>query len=647
MIFNKIIFFFVIIICALPLMSQDPGHIPFDKKGKQLFEKARKLERKGKDKKALRLYEKLLDKYDWNIRLNLKLAGIYYNRKEDGQSLLYLEKALRIDSFYDPEIYYSIALINERKNNIEEAIKNFSIYINMESSNKKKQRKTKRHIQNLEFSIEAKKNPVDFEVIDPGENINTIAPEYMADLDVSMKHMVFSRRVSGQEDLYMSTLENGKWSSAEYLENINSPSNEAAHCISPDGKSIYFTSCDRRKGLGSCDLYVSHKKNGIWSVPENLGEVLNSIYWDAQPSISSDGNTLFFASNRPGGQGGRDIWFSHKNKNGKWTHPLNLGDSINTNYHEETPFIHPNNINLYFMSDGHPGMGGSDLYVATKMGDIWTNIKNLGFPINTEADEGAVRVASDGRTAFFSTDRFELSGNHDRNLNIYSFLLPPGCRAQSVAYVEGMVRDLYSGESLEASVELRDNNSVTLIKKMKSDKLEGFLVPLPKGYNYNLTIDKEGYVFYSENFALMKSEMAQNSFLLDIALLPIKKDGTSEIENHPTILNNIFFKSASSELDKESSKIELNRLLEFMQKNDTISIRIQGHTDEIGSQKDNLELSLNRARSIYEFLVINGISASRLEYEGFGESRPIASNDTEEGRRKNRRSEFLIIKALN
>jgi outer membrane protein OmpA-like peptidoglycan-associated protein len=455
--------------------------------------------------------------------------------------------------------------------------------------------------------------------------------------------MVFTRRVNRQEDLYQSRKIEGEWQEASPLTELNTPGNEAAHCLSPDGNTLVFTSCDRRDAYGSCDLYESHFINGKWTEPAIMGKEINTRFWDSQPSITSDGQVLYFSSKRPGGYGAKDIWFSVKDENGRWTKARNAGAVINTKGNEESPFIHPDNFTLYFMSDGHPGMGNSDLFVAYFDGDQWQKPRNLGYPINSEAEEGAIRVAADGKTAFFSTDRFS-GASEPKNLDIYSFTLPLEIQAQAVGYVKGRVINKENGSALSLELNLSDNTKGKLIRKIYSDNEGSFLFPIPAGYSYNLWVDHPDYIYHSEHFEAGSEHDKAEALLLEIALIPVK---SGEEETEAVILNNIFFDSGSAAIDLKKSYLELDNLTSFLKKNSGIHIEIRGHTDNVGKEEDNLLLSENRAKALYDYLVLNGIDSNRLEYMGFGESRPIADNSSEEGRKLNRRTEFIVLSSLS
>ena len=377
---------------------------------------------------------------------------------------------------------------------------------------------------------------------------------------------------------------------------------------------------------------ITIDKNGAWSEPLNLQKPVNSKYWESQPSISSNGKVLYFTSDRPGGFGGTDIWMSKFGDKG-WEDPINLGKEINTSKDEQFPFIHSDNTTLYFSSMGHLGMGKSDIFVTHLRPDgTFETPKNLGYPINTNGYDWNMVVARDGKTAYYSSDN---KPDGKGGLDIYSFLLPEELQAQRVSYVRGTVIDAKTKKPLSTSVSLTplDGSAST---SSYTDAIKGqFMVPLKSDIQYSLTIDKKEYLFHSEYFD-MPNVPTDQPFDLKIELQKLELGKT-------VVLNNIFFDTDKFEL-KNQSKSELEKLKEFMTLNSDISIEIGGHTDNAGNSSHNQVLSENRAKSVYQYLTTNGVAGSRLSYKGYGDTAPIASNATETGRARNRRTEFKVVK---
>jgi len=491
-------------------------------------------------------------------------------------------------------------------------------------------------VQKAEVAIGIMDHPLPIVLHNIDSGINTSADEYINSITADESTLIFTRKSNtGKhpiEELFISRKDSTGWKTSLLQFDTTQNVNTGALCISPDGNTVWYTLCGSRDGFGSCDLYVSQRHNQKWSSPQNLGPVINTSGWETQPSISADGTTLYFVSNRPGGKGNADIWVSKKDKNDEWGVPVNLGAPINTPEDEMSPFIHPDGNTLYFASKGHPGLGGSDLFLSRLGSDgKWQEPVNLGYPINTCADEISLLVNPAGNIAYVSSTQKGGFGGFD----IYYFTLPAALRPSPVTYVRGIVTDADNDRPLNANFELINLASgKTEVKETSSVDNGSFLLCLKPGEDYGLNVSKSGYLFYSQHFALTEIKEAGNPFILNIKLQKIKTGST-------TILNNIFFNTDSYEiLDK--SKSELDRLVGFLKLNPEVKILVKGHTDNQGDNKSNKILSENRAKAVVEYLINAGISADRLNYKGFGETSPIDSNQTEEGRAKNRRTEFII-----
>ncbi|MCR8556838.1 OmpA family protein [Mucilaginibacter sp. BJC16-A38] len=556
--------------------------------------------------RQMRRYKESIDQYTRVIALNpefsrgiyLKTGELEINNAQYVRAQEHLQKYLTYPNIEDKDIYKAKKLIND-----------------------------------CIFSIQAIAHPVPFKPINMGAEINTADDEYLPVATADEGMLIFTRKINNNEDFYKSMKVDNKWQTATYLSNqINTPQyNEGAESISQDGKYLFFTGCNRPDGLGRCDIYIAQKKGDDWGKPFDLSPPVNTTGWESQPSISADGKTLYFVSNRKGGYGGYDIWKSTLSEKG-WGDPENLGPNINTIYDEQSPFIHPDDSTLYFCSNGWPGLGGKDLFVSrlSKEGK-WQKPENLGYPINSSGDENGLSLTANGTYAFFSSNNLNGYGGFD----IYTFELPPNLRPHQVTYVKGTVNDAKTKAPLEAAVEIIDLLKNQAVFQDYSDAKQGdFLATLTAGKNYGLNISKSGYLFYSANFSLIGHE-PKNPFNISVLLEPI------EIGNK-VILNNIFFDTNKFDL-KPESVAELDQLVSFLTVNPTLHIEISGHTDNVGNDQLNQTLSENRAKSVYLYLINNKVVASRLVFKGYGKTQPIAPNTTEDDRKKNRRTEFKII----
>ncbi len=624
---------------------------------KKSYKKGMQYSRAGQNEKALHEFSKALKKEPTFIDAQIQWAAIHYDLRNYEMAKQGFEKVIEIDSFYKKKVFYWLALTEMQLKKFDEAVLHFENYLAAKPNNDILEKKSKRYIANSRFMKTAYANPVPYEPKSLGENINTENPEYLPSLTADGKQLIYTARLYGQEDFIMSTKKDGVWQKGVPLKGVNTEQNEGAQSISVDGKFLVFTACDRKDGYGRCDLYYSEVRDGRWTPAANIGSPINSSAWESQPSISADGRALYFASDRKGGKGGKDIWVSYRQKDGKWGRPQNLGDIVNSPYDEKSPFIHPDNQTLYFTSDGHPGMGETDLFFARKKNEKeWFTPKNLGYPINTKAGEGALVLSLDGKTGYFASDIKNLdieesvfySGMKGGETDIYSFELYPEARPQPVTYVQAYVYDLETKKKLSAKVDFVDLNSGETYASSFTDQDGEFLVCLPMGKNYALNISKEKYLFHSENFSLEKTQSLDDPFLLKIGLQPIKDKPIAtaaepETTSPPVVLRNVLFETGSAEL-KPESLFELNQLLQLLEKNSTLKIQINGHTDNVGSEEDNLTLSTNRAKAVKDFLIQNGIASNRLSHRGYGETKPIDSNDTTWGRQNNRRTEFVMLK---
>jgi outer membrane protein OmpA-like peptidoglycan-associated protein/tetratricopeptide (TPR) repeat protein len=597
---------------------------------------------------AMKFFEKAIKLEPQFIDAHIQVASILYERAMLKDAEAAFERILEMDETHNPKVLFTAGMTEWRQNKYGEAAEHFDRYLNSDSDNKVLLKRAQELKANCIFLTEALNNPVPFDPKNVSPNINTEDSEYLPTLTADGQWLFYTKVIEGQEDFYMSRKMNGEWQKGEPIDIINTPLNEGAQTLTADGRLFVFTACDRKDGYGSCDLYYSRQRNGRWQAPINIGRPVNTTAWESQPSLSANGEALYFSSKRPGGMGGRDIWVSYRQPDGSWGKPENLGAPVNTARDEEAPYIHPDNSTLYFMSDGHPGMGGKDLYLSRRGEDgRFGEPQNLGYPINTKAHEGALFISLDGRTAYFATDR-ELAGDSTlderlarRNTDIYAFDLYEEARPLPATYVKARVYDAETNEPLIASIEFTSLNSGNPVVKANTDLSGTFLFCLPALQDYGLNVRKSGYLFFSENFALSREGTFDEPYVLDIPLQPISKSET--VKSKPIILKNVFFETGSAEL-LPSSITELTRLKELLEENPGLRIRINGHTDNVGSEEDNQLLSENRAKSVYTFLLDNGIEAERLRYKGFGESQPISDNERPEGRQANRRTEFEVIR---
>lgn len=605
---------------------------------------AKDLAYEGEKTEALEILDRLLAREPNFIEALFLKAAIHYDQGNFFKAINYYEKGLQLDRHFDDFILYQLGLSYSQVDDYQKAISYLNEFTEIKNPSSVWAKRAKQKLELFKFRYDLINHPIPFSPEPLKGSINTDHLfEYLPTLSADGQLLIYTCRNQGQEDLWYSTFQDEGWSAGQPIPNINTQENEGAQSIAPDGKTIVFTACNRPDGLGSCDLYITFFNGRNWTVPSNMGPNINSGAWESQPCLADNGNILFFASTRSGGRGGSDIWYSKKNQAGLWTAPMVLDSTINTPEDDQAPFFHPDNQTLYFMSKGHLGLGGFDLFKSQKdrFGN-WSPPQNLGYPINSKANEGALFVSLDGSRGYYDTD---ISGKAD----LYTFEMPSSTRPNKATYVKCTVLDAETLVPLEAQViltNLSDLDSLTSSSDRTpsfffSDPVDGtFLICLPFDNNYSLQIELDGYFFYSEYFALKSESLKDSVFEITALLKPIKiADSTTQSE---IVLNNIFFNSGTAQLSLESAN-ELQRLVLLLRNNPTLKIRINGHTDDVGTEEDNLILSEKRAHAVYQYLVQSDIDSSRLDFKGFGETQPILPNDTEENKAKNRRTSFQVI----
>ncbi|MBC6492519.1 OmpA family protein [Flavihumibacter stibioxidans] len=633
----RILYFLLLIAILEPAAAQqyNPGKV--SSKATKLYQQAMQAAENGDFREGIRLLQEAVKTDPGFADAWLSIAGMFGELKDYEQSVLNYEKALAIDSAYsrDYNLPYSINLAGMGR--FEEALKAVNRFMTINDLNESSQRASSFRRRCYLFAIEQAANPdianFSFRPVNLGDNVNSTVSEYYPTLTIDNKQLIFTRRVNNRnEDFYETRQTDSGWNRAAGLTGmINSNLNEGAQSISQDGEWLIFTGCNFPEGAGSCDLYISFLTPEGWSEPENLGNKINTEFWESAPSLSPDKRDLYFASRRPDGYGGSDIWVTHRLPNGKWSDPENLGPEINTSGDESCPFIHADNQSLYFTSNGLQGYGGDDLFLARKgPKGSFSLPRNLGYPINTIENEGSLVITADGTTAYYASDRGDSKGG----LDLYTFTMRPDVRPIKTLWVKGKVMDEKTRQGLPSAVELTDISTRQIISRVQTDETGNYLITLPVGRDYAFNVNRKGYLFYSESFPLSKKD-PDSTYNIDIPLQPITADAT-------VVLKNIFFETGSTVLGS-NSEVELDRLVELLKENPKLRIQINGHTDNIGQAADNLKLSNGRAQSVVNYLISKGIDTKRLTHRGFGATSPLADNKTEEGRSRNRRTELKVI----
>lgn len=635
----KNVFLLVLLLAAAAVKAQTYNPENINKKAQDAYDKAMLQLRDGLIRDAIPLLGKAIEYYPGYVDAYLSMAGVYAELKEYKKCVDYYELARSKDSAYFRyyELPYSIDLAAlGRFDDALQAVNDFLSLPNLGANSiKSGQYRKNSYTFALQYAQQHPSGNYTFSPQNLGDSINTAQDEYYPSFTIDDSTFVFTRRGEGiREDFIQSTLhKNGynKWKKIDGSINVE-PSKGGIN-ISQDGEWLIFAGNFPGKGDGDFDLFISYNTPTGWSEPVNLGYSINTEFWESSPSLSPDKNALYFSSNRPGGYGGKDLYVSYRKPNGQWTPAENMGPNINTKGDELAPCIHADNQSLYFTSNGLPGYGGTDIYVTRKANGKWGVPENLGYPINTIENEGSLFVASDGVSAYFASDRADTRGG----LDLYKFELPKEYRPIKTLYVKGYVTDAVTHKSIPCSVELAEDSTAAgpgrTVTKLQTDETGFYFITLPEGKNYTFTVNRKGYLFYSDAFAL-KDKPADTTYEKNIQLQPIALNST-------VALKNIQFELKSFQLQPVSIT-ELDKLVQLMTDNPAIAVQISGHTDNIGKEADNIVLSTNRAKAVAGYLISKGIDAKRLTWKGYGASKPVADNTTEEGRAKNRRTEFTI-----
>ncbi|MDX2191093.1 MAG: OmpA family protein [Bacteroidota bacterium] len=638
----KYFYFIGCFLFEIALIAQPDVHTT-NKKAEKLYKEAMLLLQQRNFDDALENLTKAVEKDSNFAEAHYQLGLLYKGYKRNiGKVKYHYTKVVQIDSVnVAPSVVRNIGEIYLHEGNYLFAKRFLLKYRKFVNEPKSFLDKTDRLISMCDYAIENMKYPITINPKALSNKVNNHRKQYFPVTTADQNNLVFTVRdfISNQEyeDIYVSRKVNGEWLQPESIsDNINKPfQNEGTCSISADGKVLVFTICEKKGAFDSdCDLFISYKEGNVWSKPTNMGNNINSPYWDSQPSLSPDGKTIYFSSKRKGGYGEEDLWMSTMDDNGRWNIPLNLGDLINTPGREVAPFIHPSMSTLYFSSDYHLGYGSFDIFVSYKDSVNWSVPKNLGYPLNTHLEESSIFITPDCKKAFYSAEA-QTNNGQERYL-LFEFDVPTvaGCLHVS-SYTQGTVYDLKTKQPIAAQIELINLSNKQVESRVISDPVNGkYLVVLNENSIYGLYITKPGYLYKSHSFNF---ENIHNfdPIELDIYLEPIQK-GSS------ITLNNIFFETGKFKLDSKSGS-ELKKLANFLEQNITLQVEISGHTDNVGSKENNLNLSTKRAESVYDYLIESGIESSRIKYKGYGDTKPLAPNDSEATRQLNRRIECRIL----
>lgn len=557
------------------------------------------------------------------------LFEYYIDHKKNREAIQVFERAAIKDPSYFTPFYVKYATAYASIGNYTKALSILqSRYENLPSN---LQQKADELISICDFAIHQKID-ASISVMNAGDSINTRAPEYFPTVTVQDSLFLFMRREGiTREDFYFSTITPNGFSKAQPLmDSINDSDKKGAPSLSSDLKTLFFAAELQEYGLGRYDIYEVAKTPTGWSEPMNLGPNINTSYWESAPSITPDGQAIYFCSNKPGGYGGIDIYVSFKDKEGIWGEAINLGPNINTKGDEQTPFIHADNHSLYFSSNGWPGFGNADLFVVRKKIDgSWTKPMNLGYPINSFDNEGSVAISSNGHEGFIASDRPDSRGG----LDIYKIKLSDNTKANKTYYLNGHIVETTTRKALPGIVKLADLTDSTQYMQINVDNAGDFVLALPYFDTLALQVSSPQHE-YATFLMTADSIKLLNGKTVEFALSPLQKIFTKNFKN-------VFFNINAAQLQTRSYN-ELNALVAYLKSTPSATILIEGHTDNTGSENFNKQLSEKRAAAIGDYLIQKGIDNNKIYTIGHGASKPIGDNNSEAGRAQNRRTSFTI-----
>ncbi|MDR2361754.1 MAG: OmpA family protein [Prevotellaceae bacterium] len=635
------------------------------KSGDKLFE-----EGEWNYAEALHFYELANTFNPDNAALNYKIGRCLYVVNQKERALAHFRKAMELNPNVEEDILWWMAQLCHANEEMEKAIQMYRAY---QSSSSKaaiaRWSEINKRIKQCERGITMMANPKRVFITNIGSAINTEYHEYSPVINADGSVMFFtstrpdatktkkSKDGENFENIYYAVRTDNQWG---YPVNpgtiVNGEDNNASAGLSHDGQTLFIFQSTNGGDIFECQLIGS-----VWSKPTAFNKYINTRYHESKVSLSPDGRRLYFISDRPGGIGKQDIYYSEPDEKGRWGEAHLLSAGINTPDDEEAVFAHPDGKTLFFSSKGHPGMGGYDIFKTTFENGQWSTPENLGYPINTAGDDVFFSVSASGRHGYYSSERKGGVGKQDIYMitflgeekpminnsedNLLAWRINPitetvieqaiALNTSSMTLLKGRVIDKATSEPLEAVIALTDVEKNEELALFKSNSVTGrYMVSLPSGKNYGITVMAEKYLFHSENFNVPLTAGYQE---IEQEIRLERLEVGSKI-----VLRNIFFDFSKATLRPES-KSELNRLIQLMNETPSLVIEISGHTDNIGSAQFNKTLSENRAKSVVEYLKKEGIADSRLSYKGYGMDQPIAPNDTEENRQLNRRTEFKVI----
>ena len=635
-------YFLPLLFITFSVFAQNECEQSVSSTAKKQYKKAEDAARNWQYAKAYIYLEKALEEKSDYAKAFFLYGQLKMEEEEFEHAQELLIKGVSICPLYSEEMYWLIASMAFESGNYDKAAQYYETYLRFFGLSEEKKALAQERWDEARFLIEMYANPVPYNP-QPVSGISTKDDEYLpilsADNDIAfytrrrVKQVVGMLRAETVEEFVTSSKEGGTFNFGDLMPYpFNLHENEGGASLTIDNNELFLTICESVDDYNNCDIYYTARIDSFWTPLRRLLYPVNkSDSWESQPTISSDGNTLLFTSVRPGGKGGADIYSVSRTKNGSWGDLQSL--SINTQADEKSPFLHPDNQTLYFSSNGHKGLGGLDIfYVKKDTAGNWGEPQNIGYPINSDADDLGLFVSTDGKTAYFASNKLEGKGGWD----VYQFPLYKEARPERVLFLKGDVLDEFGDPLIASSIEIKsmkDKSTFEVDVDVETGRYVAAVV-LDKDEDVMVTVKDDFYAFNSK-YVSAADENFSSPGKLDFEMKEIH-------EGEAFRINNIYFETDSFSLNQQAKHV-LSAFVSFLQNRKKLKVAIHGHTDNVGHNEANLLLSTQRAQSVHDFLIASGIASARLSYKGFGEQKPLKSNLSEDGRSYNRRTEFYIL----
>jgi outer membrane protein OmpA-like peptidoglycan-associated protein len=615
---------------------------------------------------------------DQNPELNYMIGKCYLFTDNKFESIKYIKKAFQLKPEVNFDIHLMLGMAYHQIHEFDNAIEEYNLFLKNLHPKMVEEYKEKidMYIRQCKHGRNLVLDPKRVVINNLGENINSVYDDYAPVISNDESIMYYTSRRRNEEkskrsviddkffeDIYFSESKDKKWALSErFSPKVLGKKNKthiAVIGISPTKDIVYLYKGKEKSG----DLFYTEYKEEKekWTKPKPLKK-FNSKNRETSIAMTSDGNTIYFiSSNEKDSHGGTDIYYSRKDVKDKWSKPVNIGNTINTFWDETGISLSSNDSVLYFSSQGHNSMGGYDIFKSELQDvNLWSKPENLGYPVNTPNDDVFYRELGDGKTAYYATNRESGLGGMDIFKVIYLgsekemvvgslyqdligilqptddiyFEKPKALDIDTRLLMRGFVTDSENKEPVKAKIELIDQESNESVAVAICDSTGNYQIRIPEAKKYGIDINAAGYLMFLDVLDLASStydEVIVRNFELERVEVGAK-----------VILKNIYFETGKATLLPESF-VTLNSVVRLLENNPTLRLEISGHTDNVGSEKFNMKLSNERAKSCVSYLIKNGIAESRLEYAGYAFKFPVAPNNTSEGRAQNRRVEFKIL----